>query len=98
MQGRVKFWSERGFAFIAPDDGSPDVFVHVYQVGRAGYAALERGQVVRFDVRTNRRNGKLEAVDLELVEPIVSPRLERHHHREHDDDDDRLLAIFGPRR
>ena len=46
-QGTVKWFnSTKGFGFIAPDDGSKDVFVHISAVERAGIHKLEEGQKV----------------------------------------------------
>ena len=45
--GTVKFFNEqKGFGFIGPDDGSPDVFVHISAVERAGMTTLHEGQRV----------------------------------------------------
>ncbi len=61
--GTVKFFNgQRGFGFIAPDDGGSDVFVHVTALERAGVQGLAEGQKVEFETRTDPRNGKT-AVD-----------------------------------
>ena len=45
--GTVKFFnSQKGFGFIQPSDGAPDVFVHVSAVERAGMSGLVEGQKV----------------------------------------------------
>ena len=50
-QGTVKWFnSEKGFGFIAPSDGSPDVFVHFSAIQSQGYKTLDEGQNVEFDV------------------------------------------------
>jgi len=58
--GTVKFYnSQKGFGFIAPDDGGNDVFVHATALERAGMQDLGEGQKVSFDVETDSRSGKL---------------------------------------
>ncbi|GAA1055865.1 MULTISPECIES: cold-shock protein [Agromyces] len=49
--GTVKWFNaEKGFGFIAPSDGSPDVFAHFSAITGSGYRSLEEGQNVEFDV------------------------------------------------
>ncbi len=49
--GTVKWFSSRkGFGFIVPDDGSDDLFVHHSEIKTDGYASLEEGQKVEFEV------------------------------------------------
>lgn len=49
--GTVKWFNaEKGFGFIAPEDGSADVFVHYSAIQSSGYRSLEENQKVEFDV------------------------------------------------
>jgi CspA family cold shock protein len=61
--GIVKFYNDqKGYGFITPDSGGKDVFVHATALERAGLRGLREGQKVSFDVREDRKTGKL-AVD-----------------------------------
>ena len=61
--GTVKFFNtQKGFGFIAPDNGGKDVFVHATALERAGLTGLAEGQKVSFDTAEDRRSGKT-AVD-----------------------------------
>jgi CspA family cold shock protein len=61
--GTVKFYNDqKGYGFIAPDDGGNDVFVHVTALQRAGLEGLAEGQKVSFDTAVDKRTGKT-AVD-----------------------------------
>jgi CspA family cold shock protein len=49
--GTVKWFNaEKGFGFIAPDDGSADVFAHYSAITSSGYRSLEENQKVQYDV------------------------------------------------
>lgn len=49
--GTVKWFNaEKGFGFIAPDNGGPDVFAHYSAIDASGYRSLEENQKVEFDV------------------------------------------------
>ena len=49
--GTVKWFNaEKGFGFIAPDDGSADVFAHFSAISGNGYRSLEEGQKVEFEI------------------------------------------------
>jgi CspA family cold shock protein len=49
--GTVKWFNgDKGFGFISPDDGGDDLFVHHSEVKSTGYANLEEGQKVEFEV------------------------------------------------
>jgi CspA family cold shock protein len=57
--GTVKFYNDqKGFGFIAPEDGSTDVFVHATALERAGLGALNEGQKVSFETEIDQRSGK----------------------------------------
>lgn len=64
--GTVKFFNAtRGFGFIAPNDGGPDVFVHATAVERAGLPSIVEGDKLSFDVVNER--GKTAASNLAKV-------------------------------
>jgi CspA family cold shock protein len=63
--GTVKWFNAtKGFGFIQPDNGGPDVFVHISAVERAGMTTLNEGQKVNFEVMPDRRTGKSAAGNL----------------------------------
>ena len=49
--GIVKWFNaSKGFGFIAPEDGGDDLFVHYSEIKSDGYATLDEGQKVEFEV------------------------------------------------
>jgi CspA family cold shock protein len=68
IQGTVKFYNDpKGFGFIAPDDGSKDVFVHATALERAGLRGLVEGQKVSFDTQEDRRTGKIAVGTIQVA-------------------------------
>jgi CspA family cold shock protein len=64
MQGTVKFFNAtKGFGFIAPDDGSKDVFVHISAVEGSGLATLTENQKISFDTERG-KDGRISAANL----------------------------------
>ena len=62
-QGTVKWFnSEKGFGFIAPSDGTPDVFVHFSAIQGNGYKSLDENQQVEFDVTQGPKGPQAENV------------------------------------
>lgn len=62
-QGTVKWFnSEKGFGFIAPDDGSGDVFVHFSAISGSGYRSLDENQRVEFDVTAGQKGPQADNV------------------------------------
>lgn len=67
ISGTVKFFNPtKGFGFIAPQDGSKDVFVHISAVERAGLGTLAENQSVSFETEPG-RDGRVAAVNLKLL-------------------------------
>ncbi len=54
--GTVKWFNAtKGFGFITPDDGGDDYFVHHSEIKVDGYATLDEGQRVEFEVGQGRK-------------------------------------------
>ncbi|SDQ68229.1 cold-shock protein [Thermostaphylospora chromogena] len=62
-QGTVKWFNaEKGFGFIAPDGGAPDVFVHFSEIIGSGYRSLEDGQRVEFEITQGQKGPQASQV------------------------------------
>ena len=66
MTGTVKWFNaEKGYGFIANDEGGDDVFVHCSAIQSTGYRTLNEGQKVSDDVEPDPKNSsKLRAVNV----------------------------------
>lgn len=65
LTGTVKWFKpDKGFGFIAPDDGGKDVFVHRSVVLRLGVQSLESGQRVKMTVHTAAKGREATAIEL----------------------------------
>ena len=63
--GIVKWFnSNKGYGFIAPDDGGDDLFVHYSEIQTSGYATLEEGQKVEYEVGQGRKGPCATSVKL----------------------------------
>jgi CspA family cold shock protein len=66
--GKVKFFNtDKGFGFIAPEEGGADAFVHITAVEKAGLRTLTQDQRVSYELAPDKR-GKQAAVNLQPVD------------------------------
>lgn len=66
--GTVKFFNQdKGYGFIAPDDGGKDVFVHVSALQRSGVAGLDEGDKVTFEIEDDPRGRGKQAADIQMA-------------------------------
>ncbi|HIW69723.1 cold-shock protein [Dietzia aerolata] len=62
-QGTVKWFNaEKGYGFIAPEDGSADLFVHYSSIEGSGFKSLEENQRVEFEVGEGQKGPQAQAV------------------------------------
>jgi CspA family cold shock protein len=58
----AKFFDEKGYGFITPDDGGKDIFVHHTDIKMDGYKSLRPGQRVKFDLSQEAKGPKASNV------------------------------------
>ncbi|MEE2774782.1 MAG: cold-shock protein [Pseudomonadota bacterium] len=65
--GTVKWFNgNKGYGFIAPEEGEKDVFVHITALQAAGLTGLDEGQAVTFDIETA-SDGRESATNIKLA-------------------------------
>ena len=64
--GTVKWSNEtKGFGFIAPDDGSEDLFAHFSEIQGQGFKTLAEKQRVQFEVTQGKKG--LQASRIQVI-------------------------------
>ncbi len=62
-RGRVKWFNEeKGYGFIAPDEGGEDLFVHYTGIEGSGFRSLEEGERVSYEPARGRKGEQAENV------------------------------------
>ena len=65
QNGTVKFFNQsKGFGFIAPEDGSKDVFVHISTLRDNGISEISEGDKVDFDTTPGKKGPKVDRIYL----------------------------------
>lgn len=68
QSGIVKFFNaDKGYGFIKPDDGGPDIFVHITAVQASGLTGLSENQKVSYETEPDRRGKGPKAVNLQVL-------------------------------
>lgn len=64
----MKFFNtDRGFGFITPEGGGPDVFVHISALEAAGIRSVSEGDRLSFDAVMDQRRGKTNAQNIKQL-------------------------------
>ena len=68
-KGTVKWFNaEKGYGFIANEEGGDDVFVHFSAIVMDGYRRLKEGQKVSYETETDPKNPeKLRAINVQAL-------------------------------
>ena len=67
LRGRIKWFNpEKGFGFVTPADGAPDVFLHISALQASGIQTIREGQKISFDTEPDNRGKGPKAVNIEL--------------------------------
>ncbi len=67
--GTVKFFNHsRGFGFVAPEDGSKDVFIHATALEAAGISSIDEGDKITFDTEDDQRGRGKQATTVKLAQ------------------------------
>lgn len=62
-QGTVKWFNgDKGYGFIAPDEGGKDIFVHFRNIEGDGFRELQEGQRVEFETAQGQKGPQAERV------------------------------------
>ena len=68
LNGTVKWFNaQKGYGFIQPAAGGPDVFVHISAVERAGMREIVEGQKISFELEGHNKSGKMSACNLQAA-------------------------------
>jgi CspA family cold shock protein len=75
--GTVRWFNlQKGYGFIHPDDGSPNILVRMSAVASAGMADLKEGQRVIFEIQRDERTGNASAESLKRLALATTAHLE----------------------
>lgn len=67
VNGTVKFFNRaRGYGFVAPEDGSKDVFVHATAVEASGIPAIDEGDQITFEIEDDPKGRGKQAANITL--------------------------------